>query len=158
MPLRVGLDTSFVLGLIDDQDLWHSQARQLQIALEAADLQTFIFDCVLAEVVSALARRTHEKRRSSGYPELVGRLRARFPTKTITWLYPDLPAHYDEVLALVEASAGELNFNDALIAVSCQKRAIPFLASFDADFDRAKHLTRLSQPSDLTGEQDVSNS
>jgi predicted nucleic acid-binding protein len=158
MPLRVGLDTSFVLGLIDDQDLWHSQAHQLQGALEAAPLQTYIFDCVLAEVVSALARRTHEKRRSSGYPALFGRLRARFPAKTITWLYLDLPTQFDEVLALVEDSAGELNFNDALIAISCRKRAISFIASFDADFDSVDYLKRLSQPSDLTGEQDVSNS
>ncbi len=29
MPIRVGLDTSFVLGLIDEQDTWHAQAPKL---------------------------------------------------------------------------------------------------------------------------------
>jgi predicted nucleic acid-binding protein len=150
MSIKVGLDTSFVLGLIDDQDLWHPQAQVLQAVLDANEFHTYIFDCVLAEVISALARRTHEKRRTAAFSELTTRIRTRFPTKAITWLYPDLPANYDAVLSIVEQSTGELNFNDALIVISCRKRGIPFVASFDSDFDHVQGLTRVVKPEDLS--------
>ncbi len=149
MPIKVGLDTSFVIGLLDEQDVWHSPAKLLQDVLDSKDCRTFIFDCVLAEVISTLARRTHEKRRSTDFSELTARIKNRFPTKVITWLYPDLPGMFDSVTALVEQSGGELNFNDALIAISCQQRGIPYLASFDSDFDRVNKLTRISSPDDL---------
>ncbi len=66
-------------------------------------------------------------------------------------LYPDLPNLYDEVVALVEQTDGELNFNDALIALSCRNRNIPWLASFDADFDRVDWLKRIASPIDANG-------
>jgi predicted nucleic acid-binding protein len=56
MPIKVGLDTSFVLGLVDAQDVWHSQAANLQAFLDGGEHQTYIFDCVLTEVISTLAR------------------------------------------------------------------------------------------------------
>ncbi len=149
MPIRIGLDTSFVLGLIDDHDLWHSQAQALQILIDTGDFQTFAFDCVLTEAISTLARRTHEKRRTAQVSTLLARLKAEFPTKSIVWLYPDLPNLYDDVVALVEQTDGEMNFNDALIALSCRNRNIPFLASFDADFDRVDWLKRVVRPTDL---------
>jgi predicted nucleic acid-binding protein len=151
MPAKVGLDTTFVLALIDAQDLWHQPAQQLQLALAASDIQTYIFDCVTAEVISALARRIHEKRRAANLPDLVAQLKSRFPTKALTWLYPDLPQHYEQVLALVEETGGERNFNDALILISCRNREIPYLASFDSDFDNREGLKRLALPDDLPG-------
>ncbi len=150
MPIQVGLDTSYVLGLIDEQDLWHAQAINLRDALDAGAFHTSIFDCVLAEVVSLLARRTHEQRRSATFSDLAARLQTRFPTKSITWLYPDLPADYDDILALVSQTNGELNFNDALITIACRKRGIAWLASFASDFDRVAGLKRISQPADLS--------
>ena len=150
MPMKIGLDSSFVIGLLDGHDLWHAPALALQAAFQTDDCRLFVFDCVLSEVISTLARRTHEKRRPADLPELIKQLKAQFPAKSITWLYPDLPQLYDEVLALVEQSGGELNFNDALIALSCKNRSIPFLASFDADFDKVSWLRRIAQPPDLT--------
>jgi predicted nucleic acid-binding protein len=149
MPTHVGLDTSFVLGLIDNQDLWHDRALSLQAGLDHGDFHIHIFDCVVAEVISLLARRTQEKRRTAAFADLAVRLRERFPTKAITWLYPDLPSAYDDVFTTVTQSGGELNFNDALIAISCQKRNIPWLISFDADFDQVSWLKRVTRADEL---------
>lgn len=55
----------------------------------------------------------------------------------------------NEIVALVEHSGGELNFNDALIALACRDRNIPYLASFDADFDQIAWLKRLARPDQL---------
>ncbi len=149
MRLKIGLDASFVVGLIDEKDVWHTQASALQAAISASNGQCYIFDSVLAEVISTLARRIHEKRRKTDLPVLLAQIRAQFPARSITWLYPDLPTLYDAVLDLVEQSAGELNFNDALIALSCRNRSIPCLASFDVDFDQVVWLKRLAQVTDI---------
>jgi predicted nucleic acid-binding protein len=149
VPTHVGLDTSFVLGLIDNQDIWHGQALNLQAGLDRGEFHTHIFDCVLAEVISVLARRTQEKRRTAAFADLAVRLQARFPSRAITWLYPDLPHAYDDVFAAVTQSSGELNFNDALIAISCQRRGIFWLASFDTDFDHVPWLKRVSRADEL---------
>ena len=90
-----------------------------------------------------------KKRRTTDLKLLFERVRAKFPTKSISWLYPEVPEVYDRVVMLVEQTAGELNFNDALIALACQQRGIKFIASFDGDFDRLPWLKRISQPTDL---------
>ncbi len=149
MRLKVGLDTSFVVGLIDEKDFWHTQALALEAAIEANDAQCYIFDSVLAEVISTLARRIHEKRRMADLPALLTKIRVQFPARSITWLYPDVPLLYDQVVGLVEQSGGELNFNDALIALSCRNRRIPCVASFDADFDSVGWIRRLAQEIDF---------
>ena len=150
MPLKIGLDTSFVVGLLDDKDIWHVPALELQAAFQTREGQLYIFDCVLSEVISTLARRTHEKRRQAELTTLLEHLKIQFPANSITWLYPDLPRIYEEVVGLVQLSMGELNFNDALIALSCRNRNIPYLASFDPDFDQLNWLKRVAIPTDLS--------
>ena len=69
---------------------------------------------------------------------------------TITWVLPDVPRLYAKVIGLMQSSGGELNFNDALIALACRERDISAIASFDADFDQVSWLHRLATPADLT--------
>ena len=149
MSIAIVLDASFVIGLLDERDIWHVPASQVYAEMLARSAQIITFDCVLAESVSTLARRGHEKRRTTDLKLLFERVRAKFPTKSISWLYPEVPEVYDRVVMLVEQTAGELNFNDALIALACQQRGIKFIASFDGDFDRLPWLKRISQPADL---------
>lgn len=149
MPSLIGLDTSFVIGLLDEKDVWHIPASQVYAVMLARGAQIVAFDCVLAEAVSTLARRVHEKRRVIDLKTLFERVRAEFPTRSISWLYPEVPHLYDEIVALVEQTAGELNFNDALIALACRRGGIKHLASFDGDFDTLGWLKRLAQPTDL---------
>jgi predicted nucleic acid-binding protein len=149
MPLLIGLDTSFIIALLDERDHWHSAVLQLLGPLETTGAKQFVFDCVLAEVVSTLARRTQDKRRQSDFPKLLDEIESRFPRSALTWVYPDLSALYDEVIGLVKEAAGELNFNDARIALACHYRGIPLLASFDVDFDRIAWLKRIKEPAEI---------
>ena len=50
----------------------------------------------------------------------------------------------------MRASRAELNFNGALIALVCRKRAIPAIASFDGDFDAIEWVARLQSPEDVS--------
>lgn len=149
MPTPTVLDTNVVVGLLDAQDVWNQRALELRAALKAQDYEPVIFDCVLAEAVSILARRTYEKRRTAQLTHLLEQLQVQFPSRSLVWTGPDWPKLYDEIVALVQQSNGELNFNDALIALSCRLRGYQFIASFDGDFDTLPWLKRISQPADM---------
>lgn len=96
-----------------------------------------------------MARRIHEQRRTEDLDRLVTRILSDYPPEDVLWVLPDVPVLYPEIVELVRSSGGELNFNDALIALSCRHRGIPLLASFDRDFDRLEWLQRVARPDDL---------
>ena len=106
--------------------------------------------CVLAESISTMARRTQERRRAADLDLLLTRLLTDYPRDNIMWVLPDVPLLYSEIVGLVRSSGGELNFNDALIALSCRHRGIPLIASFDRDFDHVAWLRRISHPDDIS--------
>jgi len=145
----VGIDTSVLIGLLDPKDIWHEGATTLKDALQERKAKIAVFDCVLAEAISTMARRVHEQRRSVDLDDLLHRVLAGYARDDILWVLPDVPALFDDIVDLVRSSQGELNFNDALIALSCRHRKITFVASFDRDFDSVAWLARLAKPSDL---------
>jgi predicted nucleic acid-binding protein len=174
--LRVAVDSSVLVGLINPRDLWRDRALALRDALLTAGAELLYFDCVVTESISAAVRRLHEKGRSAevepllracpkitsyfypGFPSKnyevdngrpLRRLNSQIPRGTITWIFPDAPNLYSEVLDLICSSSGALNFNDALIALACRQRGIPTIASFDTDFDHIPWLRRLAQPGDV---------
>jgi predicted nucleic acid-binding protein len=148
--IRIGIDTSVLIGLLDPKDVWHEPATALKQALKAHGADVAVFDCVLAEAISTMARRIHEQRRTADLDRLVTRILTDYPTEDILWVLPDVPVLYTEIVELVRSSHGELNFNDALIALSCHHRGIPLIASFDRDFDQLSWLRRVAQPDDLS--------
>jgi predicted nucleic acid-binding protein len=145
----VAIDTSVLIGLVDARDVWHSAALQLQTALRAAPLAPVHFECTVAEALSTLARRLREQRRVQELPGLFDRIAATLPPVQLTWLFPDVPRLYQQILALMHTSEGELNFNDGLIALGCRERQIQLLASFDRDFDRLPWLIRVATPAEV---------
>jgi predicted nucleic acid-binding protein len=147
--MDIAVDASVLVGLLDYDDLWHAQAVDLIAALNQAGHIGVYFDCALSEAVSVATRRAFEKDRQDKVGALYDRMENEFPTDVITWILPDVPDIYADVLSLMRSSSGELNFNDALIALSCRERGIPAIASFDADFDRVPWLKRLAYPEDV---------
>ncbi|MGD2093044.1 MAG: PIN domain-containing protein [Candidatus Aminicenantes bacterium] len=71
------------------------------------------------------------------------------PISIVGLLNYDIPILYDEIIALIRSSHGELNFNDSLIAISCRNREISYLASFDRDFDTIDWVKRIAAPGDF---------
>jgi predicted nucleic acid-binding protein len=147
--IKIGIDTSVLVGLLDPKDVWHKKATALKQSLKAHRADVAVFDCVLAEALSTMARRIYEQRRISDLDQLLTRMLTDYPKDDILWVLPDVPILYSEIIELVRACRGELNFNDALIALSCRQRDIPFIASFDRDFDQVVWLQRVAQPDDL---------
>lgn len=148
--MQIAIDSSVLVALLDPRDTWRTQALALRDALLNADATPVYFDCVTAEAVSAAVRRLHEKGRVTEVQALLERLEAQVPRDMLTWILPDVPRLYSETLDLIHTSSGELNFNDALIALACRERSIPALASFDPDFDQVAWLRRIAIPTDVT--------
>lgn len=146
---EVGIDTSVLIGLPDPRDVWHSRTVALKQALQAHRADVAVFDCVLAEAISTMARRIHEQQRVADLDRLLARILTDYPVDDVLWVLPDAPVLYTEIIELVRSSRGELNFNDALIALSCRHRGISFIASFDRDFDNIAWLQRVAEPDDL---------
>jgi len=117
--IQITVDTSVVVGLLDHQDIWHTKSLALKNVLIEEDAQIIIFDCVLAEAVSVLTRRFHEKRRQKEFSALAPSILNSYPPESIFGVLTTLPQKYLAVLDLVQNSEGELNFNDALIALTC---------------------------------------
>ena len=146
---RIGIDTSVLIGLLDPKDVWHEASTALSDAMKSQGADVAVFDCVLAEAISTMARRIQEQRRTADLDRLLMRILAEYPAEDVLWVLPDVPALYPDIVELVRSSGGELNFHDALIALSCRHREIPLLASFDRDFDRLAWLGRVARPEDL---------
>jgi predicted nucleic acid-binding protein len=81
---QIGIDSSVIVALLDSRDLWHSQAVELQEEINSNRWQPVYFDCVLAESISIISRRLHEKHRSTELPHLIARLKHSYPADTIS--------------------------------------------------------------------------
>lgn len=154
--MQVAIDSSVLVGLINPTDLWREKAIALRGALLAANSELLYFDCVVGEAVSAAVRRLHEKQRQVEITVLLRRLDDFMAMDNITWILPEVPRLYPEIINLMKHSGGELNFHDALIALTCRERNISTIASFDADFDQVSWLRRLATPADVLEIQDDS--
>lgn len=147
--MKVAIDSSVLVAFLDFRDHWRPQALALQKALVNAQVVPIYLDCVAAEAISATTRRLYEKKRGADATLVIDRLNALTQQYPLTWVFPDVPRLYPEVLDLMRDSSGELNFNDALIALVCRERGIPAIASFDADFDQVPWVKRMAKPEDV---------
>ena len=148
--MQVVADTSFLVALMNPRDMWHARAVALNAALLTADATVSLFDCVIAEAISTAVRHLHEK----GYASQVGKLflwlNEHVHDESITWVLPDVPRLYTAVMDLIRATNGQLNFNDALLALACRERCIAAIATFDSDFRQIAWLRCLASPADVT--------
>lgn len=144
------LDTSYLVGLFDNGDLWHARARELDLVLHQHQVRVCYLDCVLNELVTVLARRYRERRTPQAFLALLDELTRVFPETAITWLYPRLPRWYNRCLGLMRETHGELNFHDALIVVAIQELGFSALVSFDTGFDQVTTVRRLGSPAGVT--------
>ncbi len=148
--MEIVIDSSVLVGILSPRDMWHEKAVALWQAIKEQGHTPLYLDCVISESVSVAVRRLYEKKRADEIAVLLDRLETEFALDAITWVFPDVPRLYPQVITLMTKSGGELNFHDALIAQACRERGILAIASFDADFDRVSWLHRIAVPDDLS--------
>jgi predicted nucleic acid-binding protein len=143
---QVVIDTSVLVALVDRRDKWHTSADALRKIFRRKGAGLIYFDPVINETFSVLARRAQEQGRSQEFSGLLKSLTRLVPKEVITWISPETQRLFEDVVALMRGTSGELNFHDALIALACRLFGINVIASFDRDFDRVEWLTRVETP------------
>lgn len=143
MSSPVCLDASYLIGLFDPRDTWHESARRIHVVLRELHALTLTPDCVINEVFTVLARRSIERGESGRFPALVDLLTGTIPETSITWLYPHVPRWYAGCVAIMQETAGAVNFHDALLLVAAEEVGYQAIVSFDTNFDRLDRLRRL---------------
>jgi len=144
---RVVIDTNVLVALVDQQDKWHASSDALREALKIKNVLLVYFDPVINEAFSVLAKRAQEQKRSQQEISILFETLSRLvPKEAITWISSETQHHYEQVVGLIRDTSGNLNFHDALIALSCRLCGIKVIASFDQDFDQVEWLTRVATP------------
>jgi len=147
--MEIVIDTSVLVGILIPNDHWHQQAVELGKVIQEQAHSPVYLDCVAAEAISVIVRRLEEKGLSGEIDTVFKKWNDRIPSNAISWVFPDVPRLYSETINLIQSSGGSLNFNDALISLTCRERGIKAIASFDGDFDQIDWLERLSLPEDF---------
>jgi predicted nucleic acid-binding protein len=140
----VVLDANVIVGTLDEGDALSVRARELVVKLRTQGHQPVFIDFLLAEALSALCRRSFERKQRP--PKLA---------VIVDWIQEQrreglvyFPALTDDdfgsALAIVQSSGGALNFNDARLVVMQRSGDIGQVASFDADFDGVEGFRRLA--------------
>jgi predicted nucleic acid-binding protein len=147
--MRIAVDTSVLVAILDNHDKFNGLALTLADALSEQAVELFYLDCVIVETIGVFCRRAQEQRRIHHVNELLTKLEDYVAKPKISWVTRDLEQFYPDVVDIVRNTNGQLNFNDALIAITCRELEIEIVASFDQDFDLIPWLKRIARPEDL---------
>lgn len=141
----VVLDANVIVGLLDDHDVLALRSTEILTRLRANGSRPVLLDICVGEAISVICRRSRE--RKAAPPDLLAALakvraaaergEIRFVAKQSEQLLPNL-------LAIVEATGGVLNFNDALLVALQRTGAIEDVVSFDQGLDAAPGFRRIA--------------
>ncbi len=148
MP-QIIIDTSMLVPRLDARDALRQPALHLWSALEQGHWDVVVFDCVANETISVLCRRLTERQQYAEWPVAFARFQAFCRQHPLYWSSRRVESLFSTILELMDRHAGRLNFHDALIVLEAQHLGIPYIASFDHDFDAIAGLQRHSSPDAL---------
>ena len=139
----VVLDANVIVGMLDEGDALSVRARALVVKLQAQGHQPVFVDFLLAEALSALCRRSFERKQQPPKLDVIVEWIQEQRREGLVY-FPTLTDHdFGSAQDLVRSSAGALNFNDARLVVMQRSGDIGEVASFDADFDNVAGFRRL---------------
>ena len=101
------------------------------------------------ETISVLCRRFTERQQDTEWPVAFARFQTFCRQHPLYWSSRRVESLFSAILELMNRHAGRLNFHDALIVLEAQHLGIPYIASFDRDFDAIAGLQRVASPDAL---------
>ncbi len=140
----VVLDANVIVGLLDAGDSLRERANLLFQRLTDEKRRMILLDFLVAEALSALCRRSFERKRRPLNLEPIVNWMQEQCAQGLVHFFPLADDDFTAALDLVHSSKGELNFNDARLVVMQRNGEIGDVASFDADFDGVEGFRRLS--------------
>lgn len=122
---EVVLDANVIVGWLDKADVHNARATELIDGLKRDGHVALLFDVFVAEAVSVICRRAQERRsKSTDLSMATSVVRRWHEAGQIAPVSGDVGRRFGAIMDVVEASAGALNFNDALLVVLQREGAI----------------------------------
>jgi predicted nucleic acid-binding protein len=144
MP-EIVLDANILVAQSDAHDALHAKAVDLVARLEREGHRPVLLDVLVAEAVSVLCRRARE--RKTNPPALSAFLeyfRIAAEAGEIRFVGTEAERLFSDILSVISATTGVLNFNDALLVVFQREGLIDDVASLDDGFKVVSDFRRLS--------------
>ncbi|HET7505755.1 MAG TPA: type II toxin-antitoxin system VapC family toxin [Kofleriaceae bacterium] len=142
----VVLDANVLVGYLDANDSQHARATELIERPEAEGHESVLLDGLVAEAISVLCRRARERKaRPPDLATVLSLARRWHENGEIEPALSDVSNMFVDVLDVIDASAGRLNFNDALLVVLQRGAVIDDVASFDVAFDAVDGFRRIGE-------------
>jgi predicted nucleic acid-binding protein len=141
----VVLDANVLVGLLDDHDALASRCAAILTRLRADGSRPVLLDICVGEAISVICRRSRERKMAP--PDLgaaLARIRGAAERGEIRFVAKESERLLPDILGIVEATGGVLNFNDALLVALQQAGAIDDVASFDQGLDAAPGFRRIA--------------
>ena len=128
------LDSSFIIALADLDDKFHERA--VNILQNVGSSPRTVSDLVISESVTAIGARLGAKASRVVFENLLydSATKTIFGSKRL----------YERSLSVYTSYNGRLSFPDSVTVRLMYDQKIKEIASFDSDFDRVDHLTRIS--------------
>ena len=140
---EIVLDANVLVGMLDAGDVQHERAKALVERLRDDGHSTVLLDVLVGEAVSVLCRRQDRRNRPPELASGVELVRQRFQAGDVTSVQAEATRLGEDVLGVVLATQGALNFNDSLLVVLQREGAIDSVASFDQGFDQVEEFRRV---------------
>ncbi len=140
---EVVLDANVLVGLLDAGDVHHARARSLVDRLQADGHSTVLLDVLVGEAVSVLCRRRDRRTQPPQLEPALGFVRQWFQAGDVAGVQGEATRLAEDILDVVLATQGTLNFNDALLVVLRREGVIDSVASFDQGFDQVEGFGRI---------------
>ena len=142
---EVVLDANILVGFLDKADVHNARAETLLAELQRNGHVPLILDVLVGEAVSVICRRAQERRaKQTDLDRVIQVIRRWHAGGGIANVSMDVSARFNAILDVVAASAGVINFNDAMLVVLQREGAIGDVASFDKALDTVPGFRRVS--------------
>ncbi|WP_298501421.1 type II toxin-antitoxin system VapC family toxin [uncultured Methanobrevibacter sp.] len=125
------LDSTYLIGLMIDNDDYHEQAHQLRPIIDKE--RKLINNTVLVEVLNSLKKNNHK----IGLDEIVDTL---LNLDKVVFLTSE---DYNESLKLFKYYNLSVNYSDCTIVKTMMDNNVSVVVSFDSDFDKIKGIRRI---------------
>ncbi len=94
MTNKIIIDTNVIVGLYDEKDVWHRQAKCLMEYFKKVSLDLVLLDCIVNETFTVLARRLREAKRQASLISTFKKLKEDISNDKITKSYQLLETNY----------------------------------------------------------------
>jgi predicted nucleic acid-binding protein len=142
---EVVLDANVIVGWLDEQDTQNERATRFIRGLRAQGHSILVLDLIAAEALSVICRRATERKvKATDTGKVIAAILEWQKLGVMAFISHDIEAHFEQILDVVAASSGALNFNDALLVVLQREKSIGEVATFDAKLASVSDFRALS--------------